>query len=59
MNTTALTPALSPRRGRTIRRLFRDPERGDCNKNLEQTRRARLPSPLPGGEGQGEGERQK
>jgi hypothetical protein len=69
--TPALTPALSPRRGRILRRVLsqRQPSvpwkfspanhepAATGNSASESSRRVRSLSPLPGGEGQGEGER--
>jgi len=69
--TPALTPALSPRRGRILRRVLRQCQpsvlrqffpanhqpAATGNPPSESSQRVRLLSPLPGGEGQGEGER--
>jgi hypothetical protein len=69
--TPALTPALSPRRGRILRRVLSQcqpsvlrqsspanhPPAATINSTSESSQRARSLSPLPGGEGQGEGER--
>ena len=69
--TSALTPALSPRRGRILRRVLihRKPSvirkfsptnhqpAATGNATSESSERVRLLFPLPGGEGQGEGER--
>jgi hypothetical protein len=68
--TAALTPALSPRRGRIVRRVFSNAtcwvvvrHTADETKSVTATRIEKLSSnmtvalPLPGGEGRGEGER--
>jgi len=69
--TPALTPALSPRKGRILRRVWRDRQpsflqsfslannqrAATGNPTPKFSQRVRLPFPLPGGEGQGEGER--
>ena len=71
VNTPALTPALSPRRGRILRRVLRQRQpsvlrqfspanhqpAATGNSTLELSQRVRRLSPLHGGEGQGEGER--
>ena len=66
---TALTPALSPRRGRNLRRLGNNLtlqafdalfhpslKRNDCGDNHKTCRNVPVALPLPGGEGRGEGE---
>jgi len=69
--TPALTPALSPRRGRILRRLLRQrqpsalrqfspvnhPPAAPGHSTSDSSQRVHSLSPLPGGEGQGEGER--
>ena len=69
--TPALTPALSPRRGRILRRVLSNRAATVIRKfslanhqptatdhpTPESSERVRLLFPLPGGEGQGEGER--
>ena len=55
LNTTALTPALSPRRGGILGRLFRGPMNGGCWEVSMQTKTFQSLFPLPEGEGQGEG----
>lgn len=70
--TPALTPTLSPRRGRILRRVLRQRQpsvlrqyspakhqpAATGNSTSKSSPRVRSLSPLPGGEGQGEGERQ-
>ena len=66
---TALTHALSTRRGRNLRRLGNNLtlqafdalflpslKRNDCGDNLKTCRNVPVALPLPGGQGRGEGE---
>jgi hypothetical protein len=50
----SLTPALSPRRGRIIRRVFENAHDWICHIIIHEPMQVRL-FPLLGGEGQGEG----
>ena len=72
MKTSALTPALSPRRGRIVRRVLshanicqrvvpltaNDTEWEPAMKIAEFIQRRAVADLLPGGEGRGEGERE-
>jgi hypothetical protein len=56
--TTSLTPALSPRRGRTVRRVFGNTGDGTGRTVCRITEGKPRRFLLPGGEGQDEGGRQ-